>query len=134
MDIIKYLLIDDERNIKAHIICRRPDDGIKALVHLGPFDVLYLDHDMGIEPKIEYKDPEGVIDFEYSGYGVACFIERYPEYAPESVEIVSSNPSGVKRIAQAFNTIYKFKSTDGKTFSKHDLNKNVFDSLIFDKV
>jgi hypothetical protein len=131
----KYLLIDDMRDIRADVICRRPDDGIKALIGMGPFDILYLDHDMGIENG--FIDPliasiAGALDnyetppmIEYSGYGVACFIENHPEYAPDCVEIVSDNHGGVKRIAGALQNVYAF-SKNGRTFSKHDLNLKLF--------
>lgn len=61
---MRVLLIDDLREIKADRVARTFEDGIKALAEEGPWDILYLDHDLGDEnPK-------------HTGYGVMCFLEE----------------------------------------------------------
>jgi len=106
---MKTLLIDDVREIKVDQVCRTPEGGIMALKYGGPWDELYLDHDMGYFPPIvegeEYGDTPQ-LKFTADGYGVCRFLEIYPEYKPKKIIIVSSNPSGVKMMAAALRNIY----------------------------
>lgn len=94
---IKTLLIDDMRDIKADIIARTYEEGIKALKEDGPFSVLYLDHDLAS------YDENGN---EKTGYHVMCFLEEFPEYLPEKIICVSSNPAGMKRIHSVIEKLY----------------------------
>ena len=116
---MKTLLIDDIREINADQVCRTPEGGIMALKYGGPWDELYLDHDMGFMPYITegYEfGSEPYIKFEGSGYGVACFLEAHPEFKPKKVIVVSSNPPGVKQIAMALSKIYANRVGDREFF------------------
>ena len=90
---MKTLLIDDLRNISADVVARTFDAGIDALKN-GPYDVLYLDHDLGDE------DPAK------TGYGIMCFIEANPQYKPNSIVLVTSNPVGRKNMQVVIDKLY----------------------------
>ena len=57
------------------------------------WDLLYLDHDLG--------DFSGVEGRELTDYDVACRLEENPQFLPDRVEIVTSNPSGRQKIELA---------------------------------
>lgn len=96
------LAIDDARELSfAHILARTYHDGINALKHLGPWDELYLDHDLGaVQP--QFTD-SGI---ELTGYHICEFLEEHPEYRPKQVFIVSSNPGGRQRMKVVLDKIY----------------------------
>ncbi len=94
---IRELLIDDMRNRDVDRIARTYDDGILALEKEGPWDVLYLDHDLGCFS-------EGK---EYTGYDVLCWIEAFPEFAPKKIELVTSNPAVRIKMLQTIEKIYE---------------------------
>jgi hypothetical protein len=91
---MRYLLIDDMRNILCHRIARTFDDGVKALKEEGPWTALYLDHDLG--------DP----DPAKTGYGIMCFLEANPEYLPERIVLVTSNPVGRDNMQVVIDKLY----------------------------
>lgn len=79
------------------LIARTYTLGIHALQLLGPWDELHIDHD--------YGDPTGK-----TGYDVMCWIEEMAHdykfaFVPKKVVCVSSNPSGIIRINQAWEAI-----------------------------
>jgi hypothetical protein len=82
---MKMLLIDDLRVMTVHRTARTYDDGIVALQN-GPWDVLYLDHDLGEEK---------------TGYDITNWLEQNPAYQPEAVVLVTMNPVGRENIARA---------------------------------
>lgn len=92
---MKILLIDDMRNIKADRIARTFDDGIKALTNEGPWDLLYLDHDLG--------DPAP----NKTGYDIMNFLEVNPGLIPGSIVCVSSNPVGRQKIGVVIEKLYR---------------------------
>jgi hypothetical protein len=57
------------------------------------WDALFLDHDLGGKVYVE----SGI----GTGYEVACFLEEFPEYRPETVLIHSLNGVGAKKMLQA---------------------------------
>lgn len=91
---MKTLLIDDLRDIQADVIARNFDAGIHALKELGPFDVLFLDHD--------YGDP----DPAKNGEGIMKFLEENPQYLPKTIRIVSANPVGRQRMQVIIDKLY----------------------------
>ena len=83
-----WLLIDDERNLKADAIARTPVMA-KKLLQMGGWDGLYLDHDLA--------------SYEDTGYSILTWgLEN--NLIPNKVEIVSSNPVGVKNMADALES------------------------------
>lgn len=93
---VRRLLIDDTRDEASTQIRKRLDviarnywEGIRQLQYNGPWDELYLDHDLA-----SYTD-EGK---EYTGYDIICWLEENPAYIPPVIKCVSSNPIGAKRI------------------------------------
>ncbi|MCI0564998.1 MAG: hypothetical protein MN733_41565 [Nitrososphaera sp.] len=103
---MRILLIDDYRNLPASVICRSGQEGIRALKDMGPWDLLLLDNDMGME--------------SISGVEVANWLER-PENAsfrPESAKVVSSNPPARAVIEVIFDRIYmdSYETWDGPVF------------------
>lgn len=99
----RILLIDDIRNLEAHVIARTSQDGINVLERCGKFDVLMLDHDLGNES-------------EGSGYDVACWLEANPQYLPDTIELVTANPVGRDNMAAVFKKFYN-KASHGTIFS-----------------
>lgn len=102
---MRTLLIDDFRNLKADLRCIDYDTGIVALEHYGPWDMLYLDHDLGDD------------DIKKSGYGIACWLETNPQFRPDQIIIVSANPVGVQNIERV---ISKFYTKTGVIWVKND--------------
>lgn len=101
----RTLLIDDTRDEAAPNIMRRLDliartywTGVDALVRMGPWDVLLLDHDLN-----SFAPETGK---EYTGYDVMCFLEAHPGYLPGRIEIVSSNPVGRQRMQVVIDKLY----------------------------
>jgi CheY-like chemotaxis protein len=90
---MRSIVIDDVRNIAADVVCRTYKDGLDALQTNSPFDVLYLDHDLGEMPPQD-------------GYHIACWIETNAQQRPKKVVIVSSNPVGIMNIELALNKVY----------------------------
>lgn len=90
----RILAIDDMRDLaQAHVQCRTYSDGIRALKRLGPWDLLYLDHDLG-GVRAEY----GRTGYELTGYDIMCFLEANPKFLPKHIVIVSDNPPGRARM------------------------------------
>lgn len=99
---MKTLLIDDLRDIKATVVVRTFEEGIDALKIQGPFDILYLDHDLGQETlyQNEYSN-------DRTGYTIMCFLEEYSQYLPKDIIFVTSNPVGRKRMQVVKDRIYR---------------------------
>lgn len=92
---MKTLLIDDLRNIKADVIARTYDEGIKAL-QSQHFNILYLDHDLGDT------------DENKTGYGIMVFLEENPKYLPNKIILVTANPVGRNRMQLVIDKIYNW--------------------------
>jgi hypothetical protein len=90
----RTLLIDDMRNIPADRIARTFDDGIEALTNGGPWDTLFLDHDLGEE------DPKK------TGYGIICFLEENQNLLPKEIVLVTSNPVGRQKMQMVIDRLY----------------------------
>jgi hypothetical protein len=97
-----WLLIDDVRNLGCDITCRTGSEGLWTLKELhGQIDVLCIDHDLGID--------------SISGYDVISEAVRYG-LLPPRVQIVSSNPVGVQRIANVLKD-EGYTTVDGRNFT-----------------
>jgi hypothetical protein len=108
---VRQILIDDIRDF--HIvdrIARTYADGIQALEHEGPWDVLWLDHDLG-------RDPSPALDRYWNGHDVLVWIEEHKEFMPRAVVCVSGNPSGRERIERGIQRMY------GRTFTADDIRE-----------
>ena len=98
----RILAIDDCRELSfAHVLCRTYNDGIAALKFLGPWDVLYLDHDLGALDR-QYTDTGA----EATGYKILCFLEENPQYLPKKIELVTSNPVGRIKMVDLIKKLY----------------------------
>lgn len=91
----RVLVIDDLRNIQADYVARTFDEGIHALTSMGPWDVLYLDHDLG--------DP----DPSHTGYDIINLLEANPELLPGKIVLVTSNPVGRKKMQSVIDRMYR---------------------------
>jgi hypothetical protein len=121
------------------VVCRNPLEGIAALIHLGPFDELYLDHDMGNDLPIEVSTYDicqeggkitqysfGRINpstprvpfgqYESNGYGVLCFLEENVIFMPKSIILVTDNSSAMVKMMAMLKKWYPFQN--GCKFSK----------------
>lgn len=85
------LLIDDQRNLPADRVARTYKERIEALRERH-WDPVYLD-DLG--------DFSGVGGRELTGYDIACWLEQNPQFLPDRIEIVTSNPAGRWKIEMA---------------------------------
>lgn len=91
----RTLLIDDIREKDVSRVARSYEDGLCALTQEGPWDILYLDHDLGDE------DPKK------TGYGIMCFLEQFPQYLPGQVVLVTANPVGRQNMQRVLNKLDK---------------------------
>jgi len=94
------LLIDDVRQLPADCVARTPEAGREAL-RKGGWSVLLLDHDLGEDygPFAEDYWEDGMAYAE-NGYGILQWgLDR--NLIPDTVELVSSNPSGRHNITRA---------------------------------
>lgn len=103
---MRYLLIDDLREFGTSNIplpkegdewdhAYTFDEGHFALALNGPWDVLYLDHDLGEE------DPRK------TGMGIMNFLEENPAFLPKKIVLVTSNPVGRAQMQVVINKLYK---------------------------
>lgn len=109
---MRYLLIDDQREFGKQISIPEPsgeyshaltfDQGIFELTVGGPWDVLYLDHDLG--------DP----DPDKTGYGIMKWLEakcneddvQREFFLPKKIVLVTSNPVGRKNMQVVIDKLY----------------------------
>ena len=107
---MRILLIDDMRDIDSQVrkylnveswtgvVERTYDSGISALKELGPWDILFLDHDLA-------SFDEG--GREKTGYDVICFLEANSEFLPKKIIIVSANPVGRQKMQTVIDRLYR---------------------------
>jgi hypothetical protein len=103
------LLIDDlrEPGIVANgisipedaSVCRTVSEGIEFLRH-NKVTTLYLDHDLG--------------DVKETGYDVLLWLEHPDnhQFLPESILLVTSNPSAREKMKVTIEAIYRLASKD----------------------
>lgn len=99
---MRILLIDDQRekkdvDLRITQVERRYAQGLYALENEGPWDILYLDHDL-----MSFNQRG-----EMTGYDIMCWLERNPEYLPGKIELVTSNPAGRQRMQQVIDKLYE---------------------------
>jgi CheY-like chemotaxis protein len=84
----------------THVYTAR--EACKSLVESAPFDLVCLDHDLGM---FDRRPDVGFVPYFDDGTGtdVAEFIAHYlsPEKYPRKILIHSWNPAGARRMAQA---------------------------------
>ncbi len=88
---MRSLLVDDIRTFNTTRIARNFDQAIDAITNDGPWDIIYLDHDLG--------------ENEKTGYDVISWIEQF-HTPPGAIVCVSMNPPGRDRINQVIKKIY----------------------------
>lgn len=99
----------DESNVSQRIdlIARTYWTGIAALEKMGPWDLLFLDHDLNsFEPGPTLER----LGRERTGYDVICFLEENPQFLPKEIRCISSNPAGRKRIEMVIQKLYEEKT------------------------
>jgi hypothetical protein len=100
-DLIRFK--DGEKEpVQSVLIARTYYLGLQAIWHLGPWDVLYLDHDLGAPGLITGK--------EMNGYHVVEELERLAhrgkfQQLPKELICVSANPVGRKKIEAGWKAI-----------------------------
>lgn len=122
----KILVIDDIRTLdifNAEITyCRTAESGIDAL-YQKRFDELHLDHDLGME--IKHESNGGILVAVEREAMNGCQVLQYCKMKditlPSVVRIISSNPVGVKNIADCLVNDFGYTPTGwtGRTFEKH---------------
>lgn len=119
----KILIIDDVRSethiglddlvrfkdgetepVQSVLIARTFSLGILALHSLGPWDVLYLDHDLTAPGLLSGR--------EKTGYDVIVYLESLAHIyqfnsLPKELICVSANPAGKKKIEDGWKAIQK---------------------------
>lgn len=102
---MRTLLIDDMREFGTNGIpmpkdgdewCHAAtfDAGLFSLKFEGPWDVLYLDHDLA--------DP----DPHNTGEGIMKFLEENTLFLPKKIVLVTSNPVGRQRMNVIIKKLY----------------------------
>lgn len=103
---MKTLLIDDIRdvefvnknwNVQVTDVARTFAEGINALKE-NKIDTLLLDHDLAS------FDEEGN---ELTGYKIMLFLEENPEYLPNKILLVTSNPVGRDKMQTVISKLFK---------------------------
>lgn len=103
---MKTLLIDDLRTVefvdhkwgvKVTDVARTFAEGINALKE-GNIDTLLLDHDLAC------FDDEGN---ELTGYKIMLFLEEHPEYLPNKILLVTSNPVGRAKMQTVIDKLFQ---------------------------
>lgn len=89
---MRRLVIDDFRTFPDAFHARTYWEGILQLDEEGPWNTLYLDHDLGC------FTTEGK---ELTGYDVLTFLEKCPEFIPDEIILVTANPVAKNRMLQA---------------------------------
>lgn len=88
---MRYLLIDDVRDFNCERTCRTVKEGIEALQEES-WDVLFLDHDMGLTE---------------SGMDVLIWLEANLRYLPKEIRVITMNPVArpimEERVRQLYN-------------------------------
>jgi hypothetical protein len=98
---IRRLGIDDCRELlNCDVVARTYEEGVRALMALGHFDELYLDHDLCSVKTCENNGRE------MTGYDVVVFLEWNPEYRPGKVILVTQNPVGRQKMVEALKRMY----------------------------
>jgi hypothetical protein len=102
----RALVIDDIRN-EDHIgldtlhptqdilIARNYEMGKQALTHLGPWDILYLDHDLG----------EGKNGYQIIEWLEEQLFNNNLNFLPKELIVISSNPVGIEKINKGWQAI-----------------------------
>lgn len=73
---------------------RTYDEAIKVLSTEGPFDLVYLDHDLGED------------DMAKTGYGIMNFLEANTQFLPGKIILVTSNPVGRRQMQTVIEKLY----------------------------
>ncbi len=98
----RTLGIDDRRGLRyCSVLCRDYWTGVNALLHMGPWDILYLDHDLHCWDNGK----------EYTGYDLISWLEEVVLSGeltlPGDIVCVSDNASGRERIQLVIDKLYK---------------------------
>lgn len=112
---LKILVIDDERLIEgADYTAREYDGGIKALKEMGPWDILYLDHDYSPSHR---SNPFG--EHEDNGTAVCKWLAANTKYLPRhEVNLISTNPVGVVRMGHILINFYMDVNSNRRVFKQ----------------
>lgn len=105
----KVLILEDDpirtkqfqRNLIGNlvVVVATSKRAIELLNHPDhPWDVLFLDHDLG--GKVMQESGEN------TGYEVACWLEEHPERQPKIIGVHSFNPAGREKMLQALPNAY----------------------------
>jgi hypothetical protein len=97
----RILAIDDMRECKgATVLARTYQEGLDLLFKMGPWDELWIDHDLAS------YDAEGR---EKTGYDILCHLEAlWPTTRVDTIVLLTSNSSGRLRMIQVMENFLKF--------------------------
>lgn len=104
---MRILLIDDIREFGKQIPAPFTHDeyahattfeeGLFLLEYEGPWDFLYLDHDLG------------EIDPSKTGYDILNWLEVNQRFLPGRIELVTANPVGRQKMQKLIKRLYKYE-------------------------
>jgi CheY-like chemotaxis protein len=101
---MKIMILEDDPNrvekFKRSLIGHNvfvTDDTKLAIQQLKKeeWDILFLDHDLGGQTFVQSG--------EGTGYEVATFLEKHPEYKPKTIYVHSLNPIGAQNMMRALD-------------------------------
>lgn len=97
----RILAIDDMRVCKgATVVARTYQTGMDLLFKMGPWDELWIDHDLGC------FDESGR---EKTGYDILCSLEAlWPTTRVDTIVMLTSNPAGRLKMEQVIQKLFTF--------------------------
>jgi hypothetical protein len=101
---MRILLIDDLRTFNGiDVIARNYYEGIRQLEINGPWDMLYLDHDLGGARNNSYSTD---LNREMTGYDILCWLEEHREFLPKEIILVTDNAVGRQKMQPVIDNLY----------------------------
>jgi mRNA-degrading endonuclease YafQ of YafQ-DinJ toxin-antitoxin module len=88
----KILCIDDVKTVlSATHTARTYNEAIIALTNDGPWDIVYLDHDLGGKK---------------TGYDILCYLENNKDLLPKEIRLITLNPVGRANMLMKLKKLY----------------------------
>ena len=105
---MRILAIDDVRECTyANVVARTHNDGIAMLEKFGPWDELYLDHDLGARER-QYDNTGR----ELTGNDILVWLRNNLDKLPKKIILITGNPVGRKNMEATLSDISKLTKTE----------------------
>jgi len=101
MDKGRMLLIDDVRNFNVDAIARTYDEGKRQLLLGGPWDVVYLDHDLGDRGSWSEDHRRHM-----TGLDILNWLEGEKHLLPKKLTVVTDNAAARAKMEDIVKRLY----------------------------